>query len=83
MGHPPRGRQRPAARHATQQWAGQARRWSPWPAEFYRRHKARGHDHNESLRALANRLLELLFDLRRLKRTYDETAHVANIRWAA
>ena len=70
-------------RDATQQWADQARRWSPWAAEFYRRHKARGHNHNESVRALANRLLELLFDLRRLKRTYDEGVHVANIRWAA
>lgn len=49
-------------RDAVQQWADQARRpvRSAWAAEFYRRHRARGHNHNESLRALANRLLELL-----------------------
>lgn len=70
-------------RDATQQWADQARRWSPWAAEFYRLHRGRGHNHNESLRALANRLLELLFDLRRLHRTYDESVHAANIRRAA
>ena len=70
-------------RDAVQQWADQARRWSPWATDFYRRHRARGHNHNESLRALANRLLELLFDLRRLHRTYDEAVHAANIRWAA
>lgn len=70
-------------RDAVQQWAEQARRWSSWAAEFYRRHRARGHNHNESVRALANRLLELLFDLRRLHRTYDEDVHAANIRWIA
>lgn len=70
-------------RDATQQWADHARRWSPWAAEFYRLHRARGHNHNESLRALANRLLGLLFDLRRLHRTYDESVHAANIRRAA
>lgn len=70
-------------RDATQQWADQARRWSPWAAEFYRAHRSRGHEHNESLRALANRLLELLFGLRRLGRTYDESVHAANIRRAA
>jgi hypothetical protein len=54
-------------RDAVQQWADQARRpsRSAWAAEFYRRHRGRGHNHNESLRALGNRLLELLFDLRR------------------
>ncbi|MDE3111623.1 MAG: IS110 family transposase [Chloroflexota bacterium] len=72
-------------RDAVQQWADQARRptRSVWAAEFYRRHRARGHNHNESLRALGNRLLELLFDLRRRGLTYDETVHAANIRWAA
>lgn len=70
-------------RDATQQWADRARRWSPWAAEFYRRHRSRGHNHNESLRALANRLLELLFDLRRSRRRYDEAIHAGNIRWAA
>jgi len=70
-------------RDAVQQWADQARRHSPWAAEFYRRHRARGHNHNESLRALGNRLLELLFDLRRKGVRYDEAVHAANIRWAA
>lgn len=70
-------------RDATQQWAEHARRWSPWAADFYRSYKARGHNHNESVRALANRLLELLFDLRRLHRTYDESVHAGNIRRAA
>jgi transposase len=70
-------------RDAVQQWADQARRRSPWAAEFYRRHRERGHNHNESLRALGNRLLELLFDLRRRGLRYDEAIHAANIRWAA
>lgn len=72
-------------RDAVQQWADQARRpaRSAWAAEFYRRHRERGHTHNESLRALGNRLLELLFDLRRRGLTYDEAVHAANIRWAA
>jgi len=72
-------------RDAVQQWADQARRPTrcAWAAEFYRRHRARGHNHNESLRALGNRLLELLFDLRRRGLTYDESVHAANIRWAA
>jgi transposase len=70
-------------RDAVQQWAEHARLRSPWAAEFYRRHRARGHTHNESVRALGNRLLELLFDLRRRGLRYDETVHAANIRWAA
>jgi transposase len=72
-------------RDAVQQWADQARRpsRSAWAAEFYRRHRERGHNHNESLRALGNRLLELLFDLRRRGLHYDEAVHAANIRWAA
>ena len=70
-------------RDAVQQWAEHARLRSPWAAEFYRRHRARGHNHNESVRALGNRLLELLFDLRRRGRRYDEAVHAANIRWAA
>ncbi len=70
-------------RDAVQQWAEHARLRSPWAAEFYRRHRERGHNHNESLRALGNRLLELLFDLRRRGLRYDEAVHAANIRWAA
>jgi transposase len=70
-------------RDAVQQWAEHARLRSPWAAEFYRRHRARGHTHNESVRALGNRLLELLFDLRRRGLQYDEAVHAANIRWAA
>lgn len=70
-------------RNAVQQWAEQARRHSPWAAEFYARYRSRGHEHNEADRALGNRLLELLFDLRRLGRTYDEAVHAANIRPAA
>lgn len=70
-------------RDAVQQWADQARRRSPWAAEFYRRYRARGHEHNETARALANRLLQLLHDLRRLHLPYDEGVHSANIRWAA
>jgi transposase len=70
-------------RDAVQQWAEQARRHSPWAAEFYARYRSRGHEHNEADRALGNRLLELLFDLRRLGRTYDEATHAANIRRAA
>jgi transposase len=70
-------------RDAVLQWADQSRRWSPWAAEFYRRHRDRGHNHNESLRALGNRLLELLFDLRRRGLLYNESVHAANIRWAA
>jgi transposase len=70
-------------RDATQQWADYARRHSAWAAELYARQKDRGHNHNEAVRALANRLLELLFDLRRLQRTYDEAVHAANIRRAA
>ena len=70
-------------RDAVQQWADHARRRSVWAAEFYRRHRERGHTHNESLRALGNRLLELLFDLRRSGTRYDDAIHAANIRWAA
>jgi hypothetical protein len=70
-------------RDAVQHWAEHARQRSPWAAEFYRRYRARGHTRNESVRALGNRLLELLFDLRRRGLRYDEAVHAANIRWAA
>jgi Transposase/Transposase IS116/IS110/IS902 family len=69
-------------RDAAQQWADQARRWSPWAAAYYARHRARGHQHNESTRALADQLLRLLFDLRRLGVPYDEAVHLANIEHA-
>ncbi|MBU6423951.1 MAG: IS110 family transposase [Chloroflexi bacterium] len=70
-------------RDAVQQWAEQARRWSPWATQYYARHRARGHLHNESVRALADQLLRLLFDLRRLGVRYDEAVHLANIARAA
>lgn len=70
-------------RDAAQQWADQARRWSPWAAAYYARHRARGHLHNESTRALADQLLRLLFDLRRIGVPYDEAAHLANVERAA
>lgn len=69
-------------RDAVQQWADQARRWSPWAASYYARHRARGHQHNESTRALADQLLRLLFDLRRLGVRYNEAVHVANVEHA-
>jgi hypothetical protein len=70
-------------RDAVQQWADQARRRSAWAAGYYARHRARGHLHNESTRALADQLLRLLFDLRRLGIHYDENVHAANVERAA
>jgi transposase len=70
-------------RDAVQQWADQARRRSTWAAEHYARHRARGHLHNEATRALADQLLRLLFDLRRLGVPYDEQIHLANVRRAS
>jgi len=70
-------------RDAVQQWADQARRWSPWAAAYYARHRARGHLHNESTRALADQLLRLLFDVRRLGVPYEESVHIANVERAA
>jgi len=70
-------------RDAAQQWAEQARRWSPWAAAYYTRHRARGHSHNASTRALADQLLRQLFDLRRLGARYDEAVHLANVERAA
>ncbi|MDQ6859172.1 MAG: IS110 family transposase [Chloroflexota bacterium] len=70
-------------RDAAQQWAEQARRWSPWAGAYYARHRARGHSHNESTRALADQLLRQLFDLRRLGTKYDEAVHLANVERAA
>jgi ribonuclease HII len=70
-------------RDAVQQWADQARRRSSWAAEHYARQRARGHLHNEATRALADQLLRLLFDLRRIGVRYDESVHLANVRRAA
>lgn len=65
-------------RDAVQQWAFCSLRGSGWAREFYDTHRARGKGHHATLRALANRWLEVLWHCLTRGVAYDETIHVAN-----
>ncbi|HEY0700540.1 MAG TPA: transposase [Micromonospora sp.] len=65
-------------RDAVQTWAFCSLNQSGWAREFYDSHRARGHTHHATLRALGNRWLEVLWHCLTRGLLYDETIHVAN-----
>lgn len=65
-------------RDAVQTWAFCSLNQSGWAREFYDSHRARGHTHHATLRALGNRWLEVLWHCLTRGVLYDETVHAAN-----
>lgn len=65
-------------RDAVQTWAFCSLNSSGWAREFYDSHRARGHTHHATLRALGNRWLEVLWHCLTRRVLYDEAIHVAN-----
>ena len=63
---------------AVQQWAFCSLQVSGWAREFYDSHRARGHTHHATLRALGNRWLEVLWHCLTRGVLYEETVHAAN-----
>ncbi len=62
-------------RNVLQQLAMSSLRSSVWAREYYDGQRARGHRHQESLRALANRWLGIIWKLWQTESHYDETYH--------
>jgi len=60
-----------------QQWAGLTLESSPWAVVFYRAALARGLGHNDAIRRLANRWLEILWRIWMDAKPYDEKFHLA------
>jgi len=65
-------------RDAVQTWAFCSLSSSGWAREFYDSHRARGHTHHATLRALGNRWLEVLWHCLTRGALYDEALHTAN-----
>ena len=64
-------------RQIVQQWAGLTLTSSPWAVAFYRSALARGLSHNDAIRRLANRWLEILWRIWMDAKPYDEKFHLA------
>ena len=52
---------------------------SEWAKAYYQRQRARGHHHNQALRALGAKWLKIIFVIWRDHVPYDENYHLANI----
>lgn len=50
-----------------------------WAKKYYRDQRAKGHSHDEALRALGAKWLKILFVIWRDHKPYDENYHLANI----
>jgi plasmid maintenance system antidote protein VapI len=48
---------------------------SLWAREFYDEHRAKGNTHNQALRALANRWLEIIYTILQKSQLYNEEYH--------
>jgi transposase len=65
-------------RQACMQWAFCSLRRSEWARDFYDQRRAAGQPHFKTVRALANRWLEVLHHLLATGQTYDAAVHQAN-----
>jgi transposase len=65
-------------RQALLLWALCSLRHSPWARTFYDARRAAGQAHHKTLRALANRWLEILHHLLATDQRYDEAVHQRN-----
>jgi transposase len=52
---------------------------SDWANAYYRDHRAKGHSHPQTLRALGAKWLKIIFVMWRDHKPYDENYHLANI----
>jgi transposase len=52
---------------------------SEWAKAYYRKQRARGHNHSQALRALGAKWLKIIFVMWRDHQSYDENYHLANI----
>jgi transposase len=66
-------------RYATYWFSFNALNRCEWAKKYYRDHRARGHSHNQALRALAAKWVKVLFVMWRDDKPYDENYHLANI----
>jgi transposase len=66
-------------RAAMQQFAFLSLRQSAWARAYYDRCRARGHEHQHALRALAAKWLKIIFVMWSRRVGYDEQHHLANI----
>ena len=60
------------ARRTLHLFADESRRFSRWASEFYKSHRASGHGHHATLRALAHKWLKIILAMQRTGKSYDE-----------
>lgn len=60
------------ARRTLHLFADESRRFSRWASEFYQSHRASGHGHHATLRALAHKWLKIILAMQRTGKPYDE-----------
>jgi len=66
-------------RQAIWQLAFQSLRHSEWSKSYYQQCRARGHRHNQALRALGAKWLKIIFRMWQHQVPYDEQYHLANM----
>lgn len=66
-------------RYALTQYAFTSLRGCDWAAAYYKRQRARGHEHNRALRALAGKWAKIFFVLWQRRVPYDDNLHLATI----
>lgn len=66
-------------RQAIWQLAFQSLRHREWAKHYYHQSRARGHGHNQALRALGAKWLKIIFRMWQQQMPYDETYHLANM----
>lgn len=66
-------------RQAIWQLAFQSLRHREWAKQYYHQSRARGHGHNQALRALGAKWLKIIFRMWQQQMPYDETYHLANM----
>lgn len=67
-----------ALRNAAIDLAAHSRAKSGWARAYYLEQRARGHDHQRALRALANRWLKIIWTIWQRREAYQEAKHVSN-----
>lgn len=66
-------------RQAIWQLAFHSLRQSEWAKHYYQQCRARGHQHNQALRALGAKWLKIIFRMWQHQVPYDESYHLANM----
>lgn len=62
------------------EFADHARKWSRWAKAFYKMKRAAGFRHHAAVRALAYKLIRILFRCWKTRTLYDEDHHIAQLR---